>query len=110
MGLIINILISALAVAITAYLLPGVTVASFPVAVLVAIVLGLVNAFLKPILILLTLPINILTIGLFTFVINAVIILLVANIVSGFRVDGFWLALVFSLILSIVNSVLFTVL
>lgn len=110
MNTIISLVISAVAVILTAYLLPGVTVAGFLPALLVAIVLGFLNAFVKPILILLTLPINIVTIGLFTFVINALIILLVSQIVPGFRVDGFWWALLFSVILSIVNGLLFTIL
>ncbi len=109
MNLIINVLITAIAVGITAYLLPGVVIASFPAAIVVAIVLGLVNVFLKPVLLLLTLPINIVTIGLFTFVINALIILLVARLVPGFKVDGFWWALIFSIILSVVNGVIFMV-
>ena len=72
-------------------------------------VLAIVNTFLTPVITLLTLPINIITIGLFTFVINALIILLVSNFVPGFKVDGFWIALVFSIILSIVNGVLFMI-
>lgn len=110
MNTIVSLVISAVAVILTAYLLPGVTVSGFLPALLVAIVLGFLNAFVKPILILLTLPINIVTIGLFTFVINALIILLVSQIVPGFRVDGFWWALLFSVILSIVNGLLFAIL
>lgn len=109
MNTIISLVISSVAVILTAYLLPGVTVSGFLPALLVAIVLGFLNAFVKPILVLLTLPINIITIGLFTFVINALIILLVSQIVPGFRVDGFWWALLFSVILSIVNGLLFAV-
>lgn len=74
---------------------------------LVAIVLGIMNAFVKPLIILLTLPINVITIGLFTFVINAVMILLVSEIVPGFRVDGFWYALLFSIVLGFVNGFLY---
>lgn len=95
-----------LAVMITAYLLPGVTLKSFFAALVVAVVLGFLNTIVKPILIVLTLPINILTLGLFTLVINAAIILLTSNIVKGFYVDGFWWALLFSLILSLVNAAL----
>lgn len=106
MGILINWVVSALAILAAAYLLPGVHVASFVAALVVALVLGIINAVLKPILLLLTLPINILTLGLFTFVINALIILLVANLVTGFSVDGFWWALIFSIVLSIINSFL----
>lgn len=106
MSLIINWLISAVAIIITSYLLPGVRLAGFTTALIVAVVLGIINAVIKPILLILTLPINILTLGLFTLVINALIIMLAANIVPGFRVDGFWWALLFSIILSIINSLL----
>ena len=109
MNTIISLVISSVAVILTAYLLPGVTVSGFLPALLVAIVLGFLNAFVKPILVLLTLPINIITIGLFTFVINALIILLVSQIVPGFRVDGFWWALLFSVILSVVNGLMFAI-
>ncbi len=106
MSLILNLLLSALAVMISAYVLPGVTVENFWTAVVVAVALGIVNAVLKPILILLTLPINILTLGLFTLVINALLILLVSNVVPGFHVDGFLWAIIFGLVLSLVNGFL----
>ena len=106
MNLLINWLISALAIIVTAYILPGVHLDGFTTALVVAVVLGAINIFIKPILIILTLPINILSLGLFTFVINAVIIILVSKIVPGFKVDGFIWALLFSIILSIINSVL----
>ena len=80
---------------------------TFWVAIIFAIVLAILNAIVKPILILLTLPITILTFGLFLFVINAGIILLTTEFVKGFRVDGFWWALLFSLLLSIITSVLY---
>lgn len=100
---LINLLLSGIAVIITAYLLPGVHVQNFITALVVAVVLGIITAILKPILLLLTLPINILTLGLFTFVINGVVILLVTAIVPGFHVDGFLWAILFSLVLSLVN-------
>lgn len=106
MSLLINLIVSGLAVLISAYILPGVKVDSYFTAVVVAVILGLVNALLKPILIIITLPINILTLGLFTFVINALLIQFVATVVPGFIVSGFWWALLFSLILSLVNSFL----
>ena len=103
MGLLITWLASALTVLIASYLLPGVHVASFWTALLVALLLGIFNTLLKPILILLTLPITILTLGLFTIVINALLILLVAQIVPGFTIDGFWWAVLFSLLISLIN-------
>lgn len=106
MNFVINWLIAALAILITSYILPGVFVSGFLAALITGIVLGLVNAFIRPVLIILTLPINILTLGLFTFVINAILILLVSAIVPGFRVDNFGWALVFSLILSLINYLL----
>lgn len=106
MNILINWLISALVILSAAYILPGVHVASFMTALVAALFLGIINAIIKPILIILTLPITILTLGLFTLVINALLVLLVAKIVPGFKVDGFWWALLFGLILSVANSVL----
>jgi len=103
MNILINWIISAMVVLVAAYLLPGVHVASFTAALVAALVLGIVNAVLKPILILLTLPINILTLGIFTFVINALLILLTARIVPGFEVNGFWWAIILSIVLAIIN-------
>lgn len=104
MKLIIKILVTALAVIITCYLLPGAHVQDALTAVIVAAVLSLLNVLIKPLLILLTLPITIVTFGLFLLVINALIILLAARIVPGFSVDGFWWALLFSIIVSIITS------
>ena len=106
MNILISWLINALVILSAAYILPGVHVASFMAALVAALFLGIINAIIKPVLVILTLPINILTLGLFTLVINAVLILLVAKIVPGFRVDGFWWALLFGIILSVANSVL----
>lgn len=106
MGFILKWLLNGLAIVITAYLLPGVRLSGFGAALIAALVLGLINTFLKPVLILLTLPLNILTLGLLTFVINALLIMLTSAIVSGFSVDGFWWALLFSLVLSIVSYLL----
>ncbi|HVK50031.1 MAG TPA: phage holin family protein [Pseudobacter sp.] len=89
------------------YILSGVHIDTFWTAIIVAIVLAILNAILKPILILLTFPITLLTFGLFLFVINACIILLAEKVVPGFVVDGFWWALLFSLLLSIVSSLLY---
>lgn len=106
MGLLISWIVSTIAIIVTAYFLPGVHVSSLVAALVTAVILGIVNAVIKPLLILFTLPLTIVTLGLFTFVINALMILLVSAIVPGFKVDGFWWALAFSIILSIVNSVL----
>ena len=104
---ILRFLLSGLAVLLTAYLLPGVDVEHYGYALLVALVISLANLIVKPIFVILTIPITVVTLGLFLLVINAVIILLVDYITPGFEVDGFWWALGFSLILSIFNS-LFT--
>jgi putative membrane protein len=106
MNIFVNILISAVAVLITGKLLRGVSIQGFGTAVAVAIVLGIVNALLGPLLLALTLPINILTLGLFTFVIIGGLVMLVAALVPGFKVASFWWALGFALVLAIVNSAL----
>lgn len=103
MSMLLKWLIATLAIIITAYLLPGISIESVFAAFVAALVLGIINAVLKPILIILTLPINILTLGLFTFVINALLVLLAGSLVPGFAVDGFLTALLFSIILSIFN-------
>ena len=103
MTLIIKWLIMVLAIAISSYLVPGVAIAGFWSALWLALFLGVVNILIKPILILVTLPINILTLGLFTFVINALMILLAASVIKGFSVSGFWVAMLFSIVLSIVS-------
>ena len=89
------------------YLLDGIKIKSFITAIILAAVLAILNAFLKPLLIILTLPITIFTLGLFLFVINAGIILLADKLIDGFEVQGFWWALLFSLLLSIVTSILY---
>jgi len=106
MNFLVRLLLSALAVIIAAYILPGVQVVSFWSALLVALVLSLLNITIKPLLIIFTIPITLLTLGLFLLVINALIILLADAIIAGFVVDGFWWALAFSLILSIINSLI----
>lgn len=106
MNLFLKWFVSALSIIITAYLLPGVFIAGLWSALWLALFLGFINAVIRPILILLTLPINILTLGLFTFVINALLIMLASSVIQGFDVDGFIQALFFSLVLSIVNSIL----
>lgn len=107
MGLLLRILITAALVMLISNFLPGVTVESYLQSIYVAIILGLLNLFIKPIIVLFTLPVTILTLGLFLLVINAFIVLLCSNIVGGFHVESFWTALFFSIILSIFQSVVY---
>lgn len=106
MNMIINILVSGLAVLVAGRLLSGVTIDGFGTAVAVAIVLGVVNAVLGRLLLILTLPLNVLTLGLFTFVIIGGLVMLTASIVPGFKVASFWWALGFAFVLAVVNSAL----
>jgi putative membrane protein len=106
MGILARLFINSIAVYLTAMLLPGIKIASIWRAVLVAIILAIINFTVKPLLVLLTLPVTILTMGLFLFVINALMILLVSSIVKGFEVSSFWWALLFSLVLSLIGSIL----
>lgn len=104
--LFFKIVISSLAIMLTGYLLPGIVIENFVVALLAAVVLAMLNGFLKPVLILLTIPFTVFTLGLFLLVINAAMVMLAARFVDGFHVDGFWWALLFSVVLSIVTSVM----
>ncbi len=106
MRILLNWIISTFSIIIAAYLIPAVHIQDLRSALLAALVLGIINAIIRPILILLTLPITILTLGLFTFVINALIILFTSSLIHGFQVHGFWWALLFSIILSIINTIL----
>jgi putative membrane protein len=108
MNTILKILLTAIAVVIIAYLLPGVEVVNYVDAIVVAIVLGLLRITVKPILVLFTLPITVVTLGLFLLVINALIILLADYFVSGFNVSGFWVALLFSILLTVFQSILYS--
>ena len=103
---LIQTLITAAAVVLASYILPGVAVKEFSTALIVALVLSVLNFFVKPILVLLTLPITIITLGLFLFIVNALIIVLAGKLVSGFRVDSIWWALLFSLLLSFFTYIL----
>ncbi|MDL2262412.1 phage holin family protein [Bacteroidales bacterium OttesenSCG-928-I21] len=107
MGLILQIIISSVAVYFTAWFLSGVSVKSYGSSILVAIILGILNAFVKPILKFLSFPITVLTLGLFLFVINALIIMLASKLMGDkFNVKNFWWALLFSIIVSLVTSIL----
>lgn len=106
MSLLIQLLVQGISIFLTSYILPGVVLNGYTDAVIVALVLGILNAIIKPILLLFTLPLNILTLGLFTFVINALMIELVDYLVPGFAVGGFLNALLFSLVLSVISGIL----
>ena len=106
MNLIIKLLLNAIAVFVLAEVLNGVYVDNYVTSLLVAAVLSVLNILVKPILIILTLPVTILTLGLFLFVINALIILLADKLIDGFAVDGIWTAILFSVLLCILQSLL----
>lgn len=106
MRFIVRLIVNALAVYLTSRLLDGISIDNFVTAVVVAVVLGIVNTIIKPILLLLTLPINFLTLGLFTWVINALMVLLADYVVTGFSVASFLWALLFSFVLSVISSIL----
>ncbi len=105
MNFIIKLFLSALSVVITSYILDGVSIDDYFTAIIVAAILALLNVAVKPLLILLTIPITFVTLGLFLLVINAILILMADYLVAGFNVDGFWWALLFSIIMAIVNSI-----
>ena len=107
MKLLVRILVTSMLVMLIAYFMNGVTVNGFQAALIVSVVLGLLNIFVKPVLVLFNLPATLFTLGLFLLVINAVLILLCDNLVSGFSVDSFWTALLFSIVLSISESIVF---
>ncbi len=109
MKIIINLVLSTLTVIVSAYIIQGVTVDGFLTALVVAVLLGIVNSIIMPIIKLLTLPITVLTLGLFSLVINALMVLLVAWIVPGFMVSGFLPALLFAILLSLINTIIFKI-
>lgn len=104
--ILLSVILSSIAVYVAGNVMSGVHLKDFGTAVIVAVVLGLINTFIRPILLILTLPINILTLGLFTFVIMGFTVWLVAQIVPGFQVDSFWWAMGFAIILAIINAFL----
>ncbi len=105
-GILIRWLILTAAIMSASYLLDGIQVSGFLTALLAAAILGFLNVFFRPILLILTLPLNIFTLGLFTFVINAFLLMMVSGVIQGFSVKDFWAALWGSLIISVVNAVL----
>ena len=108
MNILARILITAILVLVIAKLLPGVTVDSFSTSIVVAIVLAFLNLIVKPVLVILTLPVTILTLGLFLLIINGLMIVLCTRIVGGFAVHSFFTAFLFSIILSIAQSLIFS--
>jgi len=105
-SILANWILSAIALVIVANYVPGFHVNSFATALIVAVILGIINTLIKPIILILTLPINILTLGLFTFVINALLLLLVARFVPGFTIEGFVPALIGAIVLWLINIVI----
>ncbi len=106
MQIILALILNALALIVTAYIVPGIQVVNFTTALLAAIVLGLVNTFIKPILSFITAPLTIVTLGLFAFVVNAVVLFLVSAVVPGFTVNGWLPAILGAVVLSNVSTVL----
>jgi putative membrane protein len=107
MNFLLRIIITAVVAFALSSVLPGIHIDTFWTAIVLSLVLALLNFFLKPILIILTLPITILTLGLFLFIINALIVWFTSDLVRGFHVDGFGWALLFSLLLSLLTSLLY---
>ena len=108
MNALLRLVVTAIFVLLIGRFMDGVHVNGFVTSLVVALVLGLLNLFVKPLLVLLTLPVTIITLGLFLLVINAVIILICSEIVGGFSVDSFWTALLFSIILSLAQSLVYS--
>ena len=106
MNIFVRLFINSLAVFISAYVLPGVKVDGFATAIAVAVVLGIVNLLIKPFFILLTLPVTILSLGIFALFIKAIMIMLVSKLVPGFKVSGLFWAFIFGIVLSVVSSFL----
>jgi putative membrane protein len=102
MMILLRWVLGALAVMLVTWIVPGITIENFWIALVVALVLGLLNAIVRPVLVLLTLPVTLLTLGLFVLVINAVVFLLASALVPGFEVDGFWAAFIGAILMAIV--------
>lgn len=109
MKLLYRFIVTAILVILIPKLMSGIFVANFETALIVSFVLGLLNIFIKPILVILTLPFTIVTLGLFLLIINAIILLLCDNIVGGFTIDTFWTAFLFSLVLTILQSIMYKI-
>ncbi len=105
-GILVRWLILTVAIMLTAYLMDGIEVRGFGSAIAAAAILGVLNAFFRPILFILTLPLNVLTLGLFTFIINALLLMMASGVISGFVVRGFWAAVFGSLLISLASWLL----
>jgi putative membrane protein len=106
MSILIRWLLSALALMLVAYIIPGIELSNFYIALITAVIIGLLNLFIRPILVLITLPINIITLGLFTFILNALLFWFAASFIDGFSVSGFWAAFFGALVFSVISSIL----
>jgi putative membrane protein len=104
LNFLVKILLGGIAILIAEFLLAGIHIDSFMTGFILAAVIILINIILKPILVILTLPITVLTLGLFLLVINALMIMLADRIIPGFQVDSFWWAILFAIVLSVINS------
>jgi putative membrane protein len=108
MNILMRIIVNSIVAFALSYILSGIAIDSFWTAIILAVVLGILNAILKPLLVIITFPITIITFGLFLFVINALIILLADKLLDGFQVKNFWWALLFGLLLSLVSSLFYS--
>lgn len=106
MKILIRLIVSVLAIGIAAYIIPGISIAGVVPAVVLAVVLGVINTFIRPILMVLTLPLSVMTLGLFALVLNTLLIMLAAAIVPGVTVSGFLSALLFGIVLALVTALL----
>ncbi len=109
MMMLLKWVLFALAIMLTAWIIPGISVESFPVALLAAFVMAIINIFIKPFLLIITLPVNILTLGLFTFILNTLLFMLMGYFVSGVEIDGFLSALLGSLMLAFLGGIIFQI-
>lgn len=109
MMMILKWVLFALAIMLTAWLIPGIMVESFPTALLAAFVMAIINVFIKPFLLIITLPVNILTLGIFTFILNTLLFMLMGYFVPGVEIDGFWSALLGSLMLAFLGGIIYQV-
>lgn len=106
MGFLIKLLLTGVAAVAASYILPGVHIDTFITALILALVLALLNAIVRPILVILTIPVTVMTLGLFLLVINAIIILLADYLIPGFQVDGFLWAVIFGLVMAVIAAIL----
>ena len=106
MNIFLKLIVLIIAVFVASYIIPGVTISSTSTLIVVSIVLGVVNAFLKPILVILTFPLTVITLGVFLLILNGLLVLLVSSIVPGFHVSGIFTAILFSIVVSVVGSLL----